>query len=71
MFQTNLRKVLGNVCLSVIQEFCLSLSSSVCVLAPAYTSLYRGLKYLLEVRYIILVNPKIAGILVGNTALCL
>ena len=41
-FHTNLRKV----CLSVILEFCLSVVVGICVLAPAYTCLYRGLKYL-------------------------
>ena len=44
--------------MSVISEFCLSSSLSVvCVLAPAYTSLCRGLKYLPKVSYIILVDP--------------
>ena len=55
-FQTNLK----NACLSVILEFCLSsslLSSVVCVLAPAYTSLCIGLKYLPKVMYIILFDP--------------
>ena len=38
---------------SVILEFCLSSSVAVCVLAPAYTNQYRGLEYLLKLRYII------------------
>ena len=62
MFQTNLR----NDCLSVILEFCL-LSSSVCVLAPAYTSLCRELEYLPKVRYIILFDPNGAEILIFQT----
>ena len=41
--------------------------SSVCVLAPAYTSLCRGLEYLLKVRYIILVVLNGAGFLIFNT----
>ena len=45
-FQSYLR----NVCLSVILEFCLS--SVVFGLAPAYISLYRGLKYLLKVQHV-------------------
>ena len=47
MFQASLR----NICLSLILELCLS-SYSVCVLAPAYTSLCRALEYLLKVRNI-------------------
>ena len=48
-FQT----ILGNVCLSVISEFCLSSSSVVVYSAStAYNGLYRYLKYLLKVRYI-------------------
>ena len=51
----------------------------VCVLAPTYT-LCRSLKYLLKVRYIILIRPQRSRIFdfqdrfsrqVGNTALCL
>ena len=61
MFQTNIR----NVSLSVILEFCLSVV--VCVLAPAYTSLCRGLKYLPKVRYIILVDPLWARFLIFET----
>ena len=60
-----------SVCL-VILEFCLLLSSSsslsvVYVLAPAYTSLCRDLKYLPKVRYIILVDLLWAGFLIFET----
>ena len=48
IFQTILRI---NVRLSVILEFYLS---SVCSASTAYTSICRGLKYLLKVKYIIL-----------------
>ena len=41
--------------------------SSVCVLAPAYTSLCRGLEYLLKVRYIILVDPLKNGFSIFDT----
>ena len=45
-------------CLSVGNSGILSvIVVVVCVLAPAYTSLCRGLEYLLKVRYIILVDP--------------
>ena len=57
-FQT----ILIIVCLSVIVEFCLSSSIVLaCVLAPAYTSLCRGMEYLLKVRYIIVVDPNRSG----------
>ena len=56
--------ILRNVCLSVISEFCLSLSST------AYTSLCRDLKYLLEVRYIIPNDPYVARFLISKS-LCL
>ena len=39
----------------------------VCVLAPAYTSLCRGLKYSPKVRYIILVDPNGVGFLIFET----
>ena len=58
-FQTDLR----NIYLSVILEFCLSSSSYVCVLAPAYTSLCRDLEYVPKVRYIIIVDPQWNGFL--------
>ena len=51
---STIQTILRNVCLTVILEF--SLPSSVCVFAPAYTSLCRGLQYLVKVRYIILVD---------------
>ena len=51
--------------MSVILEFRL-LSSSVCVHAPTYTSLCRGLKYLLTFMYIILVDPNGAGFLISR-----
>ena len=44
-------------CLSVRKSEILS------VLAPAYTSLCRGLENLLKVRYIILVDPNVVGFL--------
>ena len=49
---------MGNVCLSVILEFCLLLSSSllsvvVCSAPTDYASLCRGLKYLLKIFYFI------------------
>ena len=47
-----------------------TLFSSVCVLAPTYTSLCRGLEYLLKVRYIILVYPNGAGFLIFNSVFC-
>ena len=54
-------------CLTVVNSVChrsmSSSSSSVCVLAPAYTSLCTGLEYLLKAGYIILVNPNGAGFL--------
>ena len=60
-FQTNLR----NICLSVMEiEFCLS--SVVCRLWTAF-SLCRGLVYLLKVRYITLVVPNVAEVLISNT----
>ena len=68
MFQTNLR----DVCLSVTLEFYLTF-----VLAPAYTSFCKGLKYSLKVRYIILAPPNVAGflifesVLLGNAVICL
>ena len=43
--------------------------SVVCVLAPAYISLCRGLKYLLKVKYIILVDPLRARFLIYETVL--
>ena len=52
-FQTNLR----NDCLSVIPELYLSSVVVICVLAPAYTSVCRGLKYSPKARYIIVVDP--------------
>ena len=39
----------------------------VCVLAPAYTSLCRGLEYLLKVRYVVLLDTNGAGFLISNT----
>ena len=49
-------------CLSVGNSGILSVVVVVvCVLAPAYTSLCRGLKYSPKVMYIILVDPKVAG----------
>ena len=56
------------VCLSVILEFYLLLS--VCNASIVYTSLCRGLKYLLKVQYIILVYPNLANYLITNTVLC-
>ena len=55
------------------------LSVVVSVLAPAYKSLCRGLKFLLKERYIILVVPNVTRFLIsrpffeqiGHTALCL
>ena len=65
-FQTILR----NGCLSVISEFCLSLSS-VCSASTAYTGLCRGQKNLLKkVRYIIPNYPNVARFLIFVT-LCL
>ena len=52
-------------------EFCLSSSSLllsvVCVLAPGYTNLCRGLKYLRKVWYIILVDLLCARFLIIET----
>ena len=39
----------------------------VCILALAYTSLCRGLEYLLKVRYTILVDPNGVGFLIFET----
>ena len=50
-----------------VSEKCLSSSSSICVLAPAYISLRRDLEYLLKVKYIILVDPNGARFLVFET----
>ena len=70
---------LGNVEFSVILELCLSssvvacchLSSSIviviCVFAPDYSSLCRGLEYLLKVGYIIAVDSNGAGFLIFET----
>ena len=41
--------------------------SVVCVLAPAYTSLYRGLEYSSKVRYIIVVDLLWDGFLIFET----
>ena len=54
---------------------CLSVGNSeilyvvVCVLALAYTSLCRGLQYLLKVRYIIVVNPNGAEVFIFETVI--
>ena len=53
------RTKLRNVYLVVISEFCLS-AVFCCLLSAAYTSLCRDLKYLLKVKYIILVYPSMA-----------
>ena len=39
----------------------------ICVLAPAYISSYRCLEYLLEVRYIILIDPNRDGFMICET----
>ena len=66
-YMNTIQTVLGNVCLSVISDFCLS---SVCCASTAYTSLFRGLKYLLKVRYIILNYPNVAWFFIFDI-LCL
>ena len=38
----------------------------ICVLAPAYTSLCRDLKYLPKDRYVILVDPNEVGFLIDD-----
>ena len=48
---------IGYVCLSIISAFCLS---SVCSSPTAYTSLCRGLKYLLKISYFIQDYPYMA-----------
>ena len=53
-------------CLSVGRSAC----RSVCHASTAYTSVCRGLKYLLKVRYIILNYPNVARFLIFET-LCL
>ena len=55
--------------MSVILEFYL-MSSSVFSASTAYTSLWRGLRYLLKVRYIILNYHNLVGFLIFGT-LCL
>ena len=60
--------IIRNVCLSAISEFCLSVV--VCSASTTYTSLCRGLKYLLKVRFIILVYPNVARFSIFKT-LCL
>ena len=59
-FQTILRIVWLSVILSVVVV--------VCVLAPDYTSLCRGLKYSPKVMYIILVDPNEAEFLIFEAA---
>ena len=46
-------------CISVVNSRILSVVVIVSVLAPAYTSLYRGLEYLPKVRFIIVVDQLI------------
>ena len=60
-FQTILRYV----CLSVILEFCLYVV--ILVFTLAYTSLCKGLKYLLKVMFIIEIDPNGAGFLIFDT----
>ena len=52
-------------CLSVIEKICLF--SVVCSASAVYSSLCRGLKYLLKVWYIILVYPYVARFLIFET----
>ena len=63
--QTKIR----NACLSVTLEFCLLLSA-VCSASAAYTSLGRGLKYLLKIPHFILDYSNVAGFLIFSN-LCL
>ena len=60
--------IIRNVRPLVILEFCQL--SVVCSASATYTILCRGLKYLLKVRYIILVYPNVARYLISET-LCL
>ena len=66
MSQTKIR----NVCLPVISEFCLLLLVIVCSASAALLSLCRGLKYLLKVRYAILVYTNVDGFLFQDLNLC-
>ena len=59
-------------CLSVGNSGILSvvrclLLSVVCSVSTVYTNIYRALKYLLKVRYIILIYPSLTGFLIFET----
>ena len=68
LFINTFQTILRSVCLLVVLQFCTSFV--VFVLVPAYTSLCRGLDYLLKVRYIIVVVLNGSDSMIFSTFFC-
>ena len=58
---------MGHINALILEFYLSSVVFGVYVLAPAYTNLWRGLEYLLKVRYIIVVEHFQDGFLIFET----